>query len=61
MTDFENRIMTGSAVTEEENQEISLRPQRLQEYIGQAQATDNLKIFIEAAKLRGEALSFSRP
>ena len=33
MTDFENRIMTGSAVTEEENQEISLRPQRLQEYI----------------------------
>ena len=56
MTDFENRIMTGSAVTEEENQEISLRPQRLQEYIGQAQATDNLKIFIEAAKLRGEAL-----
>ena len=33
-----------------------MRPQSLAEYIGQKKATDNLKIFIEAAKLRGEPL-----
>ncbi len=34
----------------------SLRPQTLDEFIGQAQARQNLKIFIEAARARGEAL-----
>ena len=56
MVDSKKRIMDGSIFKGEERQELSLRPQRLDEYIGQAQATDNLKIFIEAAKLRGEAL-----
>ena len=37
-------------------QEATLRPQRLDEYIGQKNAKENLKIFIEAAKLRGEPL-----
>ena len=37
-------------------QETTLRPQRLNEYIGQKNAKENLKIFIEAAKLRGEPL-----
>jgi Holliday junction DNA helicase RuvB len=36
--------------------EISLRPQRLEEFVGQAQARKNLKIFIEAAKTRREAM-----
>ncbi len=36
--------------------EVSLRPQTLSEFIGQKQARENLKVFIEAAKKRGEAL-----
>ena len=35
---------------------MTLRPQKLEDYIGQKKATDNLKIFIEAAKLRKEPL-----
>lgn len=40
----------------EERSEFTLRPQHLDEYIGQKAVTDNLKVFIEAAKLRGEPL-----
>ena len=40
----------------EENQEDDLRPQSLSEYIGQEKVKDNMKVFIEAAKKRGEAL-----
>ena len=40
----------------EENQENDLRPQSLSEYIGQEKVKDNMKVFIEAAKKRGEAL-----
>jgi len=36
--------------------EISLRPQSLDDFTGQAEARANLKVFIEAAKARGEAL-----
>jgi Holliday junction DNA helicase RuvB len=36
--------------------EVSLRPQRLEEFVGQAQARKNLKVFIEAAKTRREAM-----
>ncbi|RMG56720.1 MAG: Holliday junction branch migration DNA helicase RuvB [Bacteroidetes bacterium] len=37
-------------------EEIRLRPQRLPEFTGQKKLTDNLKVFVEAAKLRGEPL-----
>jgi Holliday junction DNA helicase RuvB len=40
----------------EEVQERNLRPHILQEYIGQKNATENMKVFIEAAKKRGEPL-----
>ncbi len=40
----------------EEENELSLRPQYLHEYIGQATLKENLKIFIEAAKKRNEVL-----
>ena len=40
----------------EENLEKSLRPQTLDEYIGQSKVKENMKIYIEAAKKRGEAL-----
>jgi Holliday junction DNA helicase RuvB len=39
-----------------ENPEVSLRPQRLDEFVGQAQARKNLRVFIEAAKTRKEAM-----
>ena len=41
---------------EEELSELSLRPKKLSEYIGQTKVKENMKIYIEAAKKRGEAL-----
>jgi len=41
---------------DEDVSELSLRPQRLSEFIGQAQARANLKVFIDAARARGDAL-----
>ena len=41
---------------QEERLENSLRPQTLDEYIGQTKVKENMKIYIEAAKKRGEAL-----
>ncbi|MBQ2615023.1 MAG: Holliday junction branch migration DNA helicase RuvB [Clostridia bacterium] len=51
----ENRIITTNEIAEDEH-EYSLRPKALSEYIGQQKAKENLKIFIEAAKQRGESL-----
>jgi Holliday junction DNA helicase RuvB len=52
----ENRLMDVSMREEDELAEGTLRPKRLDEYIGQKKATENLKVFIEAAQLRGEPL-----
>lgn len=54
--DFENRIMTTSYTKEDSGAEQSLRPQTLNDYIGQEKIKENLKIYIEAAKMRGESL-----
>lgn len=54
--DYEERITAANAADNEVIAETTLRPQMLSEYVGQKKATDNLKIFIEAAKLRGEPL-----
>lgn len=54
--DYEDRIIEGTARETEEITEASLRPKTLDEYIGQKSVTDNLKVFIEAAKGRGEPL-----
>lgn len=54
--DYEERITAAELGDGEYRQEVSLRPQTLEDYIGQKTATDNLKIFIEAAKLRKEPL-----
>jgi len=54
---FEERITQSSSFGQtEERQETTLRPQRLDDFIGQKNVKENLKIFIEAAKLRGEPL-----
>ncbi len=49
------RLVTGKRA-EEDTAELALRPQRLDEFIGQKQVRENLKIFIAAAKARKEAL-----
>ena len=50
------RITSAGMQKGEMRQEMNLRPQHLDEYIGQQSAKENLKIFIEAARLRGEPL-----
>lgn len=54
--DFENRIMSSSYVAEDQENENSLRPHSLEEYVGQEKAKENLRILINAAKLRGECI-----
>ena len=54
--DFENRIMTTSYTKEDSGTDTSLRPKILDDYIGQEKVKENLKIYIEAAKIRGESL-----
>ena len=54
--DFENRIMTTSFTKDDGDAEVSLRPKRLEDYVGQEKVKDNLRIYMEAAKMRGESL-----
>lgn len=55
--DFENRIVSNEYDSLQDSEvENSLRPKNLEEYVGQDKAKSNLKIYIESAKLRGEAL-----
>lgn len=53
---MEERIISSQMLSEDQNDEFSLRPRYLREYIGQTKAKENLKIFIEAAKMRDEPL-----
>ena len=50
------RIITPNEILEDGNSELSLRPQRINEYIGQDKVKKRLNIFITAAKKRNEAL-----
>ena len=51
-----SRILDNDVMGDEEFVERTLRPQYLQEYIGQDKVKNQLRIFIEAAKLRDESL-----
>ena len=53
---MEKRIITTDVMEEDLRTEGNLRPQLLDDYIGQEKAKKNLKIYIEAAKQRGDAL-----
>lgn len=53
---MDERIITPQVQTEDQDIEYSLRPKRLQEYIGQSKVKDNLAIFIAAAQKRQETL-----
>ncbi|MCI8295466.1 MAG: Holliday junction branch migration DNA helicase RuvB [Lachnospiraceae bacterium] len=54
--DKERRIITTDVTPEEQRLENSLRPQLLKDYIGQEKIKTNLKVYIDAAKSRGESL-----
>ncbi len=54
--DFENRIVSTASLGEDNDSDVSLRPKALDDYIGQEKVKENLKIYIEAAKMRGENL-----
>jgi len=53
---MEKRVISTQVMEEDIKNEKTLRPQTLDQYIGQAKAKENLKIYIEAAKGRGESL-----
>lgn len=54
--DFENRMVDPAYNPEDAAVENPLRPRTLSEYVGQDKAKENLSVFIEAARQRGEAL-----
>ena len=54
--DFDERIVSRDLLGDEDVQESGIRPKILDEYIGQQKVKENLKIYIEAAKARKEAL-----
>ena len=51
----EERLVTGEALIEDAG-EFSLRPTTFDQYIGQEKVKENLRVFIEAAKMRNETL-----
>ncbi len=53
---MEDRILDGGSLENEDVFEYSLRPQTLNQYIGQDKVKENMRVFIEAAKLRDETL-----
>lgn len=53
---IDDRLVGAAAQDEDAELDFGLRPQTLEEYIGQEKAKESLKIYIEAAKMRGEAL-----
>src|SRR3989339_1269031 len=52
----EERVVTSEEKEEDKNFDLTLRPKSLDEFIGQEQLKTNLKIFLEAARQRKEAL-----
>ena len=52
----DDRLITSSLLSEDESAEYSLRPRFLSEYIGQSNIKEHMRVYIQAAKLRGEAL-----
>ncbi len=53
---FEGRMVSPQQVEEDREVEVTLRPQTLVEYIGQDKVKENLAVYIEAAKRRGDPL-----
>ena len=56
MENNEERLISGSEQGEDMGVDRTLRPRRLDEYIGQTRVKENLEISIQAARQRGESL-----
>ena len=54
--ELENRFVAPEVTENDRDNELSLRPHTLEEYIGQEQVKENLSVFMQAARLRGEPL-----
>jgi len=50
------RLVSPSPVSDESRFEVTLRPRTLEEYVGQHKVVENLRVFMEAARKRGEPL-----
>ena len=56
MTDNHSRIISGKALDEDVRIDASVRPKKMEDFIGQSRVKENLKIAVDAARNRGEAL-----
>ena len=56
----DDRIISGFARENEKTIETNIRPRTLEEYIGQSKVKEKMRIFIEAARTRGEPLDHVR-
>jgi len=54
--EYEKRVVGAGLQSDEEQIEQTIRPKRFEEYVGQTSVTDNLKVYIQASKMRGESL-----
>nr|WP_315024228.1 Holliday junction branch migration DNA helicase RuvB [uncultured Aminipila sp.] len=54
--EYDERVTSTNQNSDDEGVELTLRPKKLDDYIGQKTATENLKVFIEAAQMRNEPL-----
>ena len=52
----EDRLITAAETEEDGAFDVSLRPKILTEYVGQSKVKENVKVFISAARSRGESL-----
>jgi len=50
------RLVSGRVKEEDVSLDVSLRPRRLEEFVGQRRVKDNLSIAMKAARMRGEPL-----
>ncbi len=53
---MEERLITSTLTSVDEDIEFSLRPKTIDEFVGQSKVKENLKIYIESAKMRGDSL-----
>ncbi len=53
---MDERIITEEKIEEDNDTEQSIRPDSIEEYIGQKDVKENIKVFIESAKIRDESL-----
>lgn len=54
--DFQDRLISGGATREDEAIDRAIRPKMLADYVGQPQVSEQMEIFVSAARKRGEAL-----